>query len=118
MYETLEKGAGRQNNGLRREGLAYLRHHASDSAMLNAEAFHTALAQGEIGRGLHHSLHPLPIQGLVRLGARCANGRPLTCVQDTELNAGLINGAGHFPTKRVNLPHQMAFAHSSNGRIA
>ena len=84
----------------------------------NPEAFHTTLAQGEIGCGFNHSLHTLPVEGLVRLRTRRANGRPLTCVQDAELNARLINGAGHLPTKRVNLPHQMAFAHPSDSRIA
>ena len=73
---------------------------------------------GQIGLGCDRSLHGLPIELAVCLGAGTAHGRALGAVEQAELDAGLIGHPAHQPVQRIDLAHQMAFAKPADGRIA
>jgi hypothetical protein len=64
------------------------------------------------------ALHSETIQLPVGLGARPANRRSLSSVEQAELDAGGIRNATHQSIKSVNLPHKMALAKTADRGIA
>jgi len=63
-------------------------------------------------------LHGCRVELAVGLGARPAHRRPLAAVEHAELDAAAIGHAAHQAVQGVDLAHQMAFAESSDRRIA
>jgi hypothetical protein len=61
--------------------------------------------------------HRLPIQLLVTLRPKCPHRRPLTGVDETELNPGSIRVASHFTAEGVDFLDQMTLCNPSDGRI-
>ena len=63
-------------------------------------------------------LHGAPVELAVGLGARALHGGALAAIENPELDAGRIGGAGHNPVQRVDLAHQVALAQAADRRIA
>jgi hypothetical protein len=52
------------------------------------------------------------------LGPRCTDSGAFRTVQNTKLNATFIRGQGHGTPQGVNFFDQVAFADTTNGRVA
>jgi hypothetical protein len=68
--------------------------------------------------GAQESLHGLAVAPPVCLGAGTADRRPLASIEDAKLNARPVDRPAHEAVEGIDLPHQMAFAQSADGRIA
>ena len=53
----------------------------------------------------------------VKLGAGTPDGGALAAVQDREVDPGVVPGPAAQTVQGVHLPHQLALAHSPQGRV-
>jgi hypothetical protein len=116
--QSIEKGARREDDGTGGKTAAIFRLNAGDKASIHDESACGTLDNLKPGLAANRTLHRLPIELPVGLGARAADGRALGAVQQTELDARLIGNAAHQSVERVDLPHKVAFAESADSGIA
>src|SRR5581483_8184573 len=112
------KSPCRQDNPASKKILTDLSLDALNCAVFNKQRFHAALTQGEARTIFQNPLHPLTVECLVGLCARCANRWPLLGVEDSKLNSGLVDRKPHLAAERVDFLHQVALADAANGGIA
>src|SRR5580704_17290068 len=76
------------------------------------------LKQLQIALGFQHPANRTLVKLPVRLRTRGSHRGSLARVQGSELDAGLIGGARHGSTKRVNFLYQMTLSDAADRRIA
>src|SRR5215471_943886 len=63
-------------------------------------------------------LHRRGVELAIRLGSRTSHRRPLPAVEHAKLNASEIRNAAHQAVERIDLPHQMPLAETTDRGIA
>ena len=110
--QAVQKGACGNNNGRRLVENSKLVDYSRYLSILDKQRLYHALLQFEIWLKLQDMLHSSSIAHFVVLGPCASNGRPLFCVEQTELDGSPVGNPGHFTPQRVDFPHQMALADS------
>ena len=77
-----------------------------------------SLADVEAGLGFEHLAHLHTIELLVALGAGAPDSRTARGIQEAELDADGIGYFAHDAAEGIDLAHEVALGHASNGRIA
>ena len=70
------------------------------------------------GLFIEQRLDGLSVELAVGLGAGALNRRTLGPVEDAELNAGTVRGAGHDAVQGIDLAHQLPLGQAADGRVA
>ncbi len=119
MDQAIQKSAGGQHHGGSKESPRHSPvHDADDAPVLQNQVFRRRFADFQIGNLRQRGLHRRAIERAVGLGAGPAHGRTFAAVEQAELDAGRIRDPAHQPVQRIDLAHQMAFAHPADGGIA
>ncbi len=118
VHQSLEEGACGQNHLRCFEDFAELRLDAAYRTVVDDEPFDAGLTDMEVGCRLKHTLHPGAIGGLVGLRAACSDGGTLACVEEAELDPGLVDRHAHLAAECVDLAHQVALADTADSGIA
>src|SRR5690606_11526377 len=116
--EAVQEGSRGEHHGSTAKANAKLGHRPGDAVALEDQVVDGLLEEPEIRLTLQASPDRLAIQDAVGLRARGTNRRPLTAVQDTELDAGFIGRGGHGTAERIDLLDQMTLADAADRRIA
>jgi hypothetical protein len=94
------------------------RDHACHPAILNQQVFGSCGQNRQVRLKSERSLHRLPIELAISLGARSAHGGTLAPVEQTKLDAGRVRHAAHHAIHGVDLADQMPLADPADCRIA
>ena len=118
VNEAAQERAGGQYDRTRPEHASVGQPHRRDAALRENEVVRLALEHFESLGFADRLLHGCRIEFAVGLRARPAHRRALAAIEHAELDAAAIGHAAHQAVQRVDLAHQMAFAESSDRRIA
>ena len=113
-----EIGAGADHRRPAAPGGPRLRTDPGHPPGLRAQLRDLRLLQPQPGLPLQGALHDPLIQLPVRLGPEGVDRRSLSQVQHAVLDAGGVRRFAHLAPQGVQLPYQMAFARTPDGRIA
>ena len=117
MQQTPQEGARAYNHRARCEFHAQRSPYAADLSMMHQNVHDLGLLQRQVRLVLADPLHVVLVRCAVSLGARGMHRRAFRAVQHPKLNARAVNAAAHFAAQRVNLAHQLAFRHASDGGV-
>ena len=118
MNQAVKKRSGRQNSRPARNNASIRQLNTRKPTGVEREARHLSLNHRQVlffGKKL---LNRLAVQFAICLRPRPLNGRPLSPVQQSELNPGAICSARHNAIKGVYLTHEVALSQAPNRRIA
>ncbi len=118
MDASAEKGADRQHHRAGHETQPHLGLDADHAVLLDDEVVDGLLEEEESGLILDRHAHGGLVEQAIGLGAGGAHRRPLAGVEDAELDAAPIGGAGHEPAERVDLLDQVPLADAADRRVA
>ena len=113
---TQERPRG-QNHSCGTKGASIGQPNAGDGP-IDKKVIHLAFDHRQIGRAPNGDLHGCGIELSVGLGTGAAHRRPFPAVEQTKLNAAGIRNPAHETVEGVDLAHEMAFAETSDRRIA
>ncbi len=113
-----QEGARGYDHRVGRDLVILQQAHAAAAAIRFQQGGDDALAEPQAGRGLEQALHVQVVERFVVLAARGAYGRPLGAVEELEVDAGGVGGAGHDPAQGVDLLHQVTLGDAADGRVA
>ena len=111
-------GAGGQYHGTAGKDRTGGGGHGGDLSVLHAQIHHFRLTYPEMILLFQRLFHHFLIMPPVRLRTQGIDGGPLAPVEHPVLDAGLVGGHAHLSAHGIQLPHQMALAGASDGRIA
>ena len=117
VHQTIEKRTRRQDHGSGLEYQTDLSTRPNHTVALQNQIIHGLLEDHQIFLILQDHPHRTPVQGSIRLSARCPDCRSFGTIQDPELNARLVRGPRHGAAKGINFLDQMPFTNPANGRV-
>ena len=91
--------------------------HPGHMAVLCQDFRNLSLLELQIFLKLQGVFHHLLVFPAVCLCPQGMDGRAFAPVQHPVLDAGFVGGHAHFPAQRVQLPHQMSLAGSTDGGV-
>ncbi len=118
MDQATQERSGGHHHGTRADRTSVGGRYASDSIFLYDQIGGFTGDYSETNDRGEFSLHRLPVQLPVRLGARPANSRSFTTIEQPELYPGPIGNTPHKAVERIDFTNQMALADAADGRIA
>jgi hypothetical protein len=118
MDQATQERARRQDGGPALHHSAFGKNNTPDSAALKLEIERIALDDIQVVDRLDLCLHRQPIELSIGLGARAADGRTFSAIEQAELNTGSVSDATHEAVHGINLANEMALAKPTNRRIA
>jgi len=90
---------------------------AGDATIFDDEIFDRLLKNGQSRLVLEHVANRLAVKLAVRLRTRCADSRPLACIQSTKLDSSLIDRLRHRASQCIDLFRKMTLANAADGRV-
>ncbi len=118
VNDAVEEGAGGDDDVAGIDLPAQHGFHRHRPAVFNHQAGCHILANIEMLLALARQSHAGRILNAICLRARRPHRRPLAFVQHAELNAGIIDRQAHLSAHGIQLAHELALGHATNGGIA
>ena len=113
-----QEGAHGEHHRLGVELQTHLSDHAGDPVALHDQVIHSLLEDIQIGLVLQGFTHSSLVQDAIRLAAGGAHGGAFAGVEGAEVDARLVRGMGHKPPQGIHFLDQVAFADTTDGRVA
>ena len=113
-----EEGAGSQHHVVGKKTQPHLGHHTADLILLHHQVIAGLLEYPQVRLILQHVADRRLVQHPVGLRPCGPHRRTLAAVEHAELDAGTIRCPGHGAAQCIDLLHQMAFADTTDGRVA
>ena len=118
MQQAAQEGAGRHDHAPRSDAAPVAERDAGDASVLDDQIRYLAFDEGQTGRGQDPAQRRFVVGRLVLLGARAANGRAPTAVEQPELDPAGVGEPAHLPAQGVDLADEMALGQAAYRRVA
>jgi hypothetical protein len=116
--QSVQERAGRDDQAATAVSTAVLQFETNDSPPLREDAARFTDDPGQVGHRLERISDPFAVDPLVRLCPRGPHCRAAAPIQQLELDAGLVDGAGHQPAERVDFANQVSLGGAPHRGIA
>jgi hypothetical protein len=118
VYGTPQEGAAGQDDGFPLDLFPARGFDSANLAVFDDQSGHGAFMDLQPLLPRDDSLHSPGVSIFVALNAVGLNGRAFPCVEDSELDSGVVRIPGHFSPERIELEDDMGLGHPADGRIA